>query len=329
MCYQLWQSGEAPKDRQKPKVTAVFKKGKGSSGQSASSQSLIRCWSTSFWRPSLCTWVTRRWSQAVSMDSLKVNQAWPTDCFLWWNDHLNGSGKSSGCCLPQLQGRLWHCLSQHPHSQTQEAWTGWVNSGVEWELAEDHDQWPQRVMISGTGSCRRPLTVGVPRVQNWLQCCLTCSSITGVNGHMPPEHVHWWHKPGTWHLCHKVGIIPEPGTLPPLFFFLTSPLCQPGESHLLAQAMAWGHWGHWCWLGGAGQPGLAIGTLCLSIPGTVFGGGVAVVGQVGWGHYAQQLLHVQTVPHLSMGQGWQRQKCIYIILTPLLLSYSQSVNAQA
>lgn len=132
-------------------------------------------------------------------------------------------------------------------------------------------------------------------------------------------------------MCHKVGIIPEPGTLPPLFFFLTSPLCQPGESHLLAQAMAWGHWGHWCWLGGAGHPGLAIGTLCLSIPGTVVGGGVAVVGQVAWGHCAQHLQQVQTVLwcHVCPWGGDDRDKK-NIILTHVILSYAlQSVNAQA
>lgn len=89
-----------------------------------------------------------------------------------------------------------------------------------------------------------------------------------------------------------------------------SPLCQPGGSHLLAQAMAWGHWGHWCWLGGAGQPGLAIGTLCLTLPGTVFVGGVAVVGQVGWGHRAQQLQQVQTVLwcHICPWGGDDRDK---------------------
>lgn len=45
-------------------------------GQPASPQSLERWWSTLFWKPSLCTWMTWTWSGIVSMDSPKVNQAW-------------------------------------------------------------------------------------------------------------------------------------------------------------------------------------------------------------------------------------------------------------
>lgn len=50
----------------------------GTTSESAPLESLQRQQSTSFWRPSLSTCRTRRWSGAGSMDLLKVSHVWPT-----------------------------------------------------------------------------------------------------------------------------------------------------------------------------------------------------------------------------------------------------------
>lgn len=46
-------------------------------GTAASPQSL-EMWTALFWRPSLRTWKTRKWPEIVSMDSLKLYHAQPT-----------------------------------------------------------------------------------------------------------------------------------------------------------------------------------------------------------------------------------------------------------
>lgn len=109
--------------------------------------------------------------------------------------------------------------------------------------------------------------------------------------------------------------------MPLLFFLLTSSLCQPGESHLLAQAMAWGHW---CWLGGAGQPGHRHPLPCHPWHSRCLWRGCCRSGSL------QQLQQVQAVLwcHICPWDGDDRVKKKNI-LTPFLLSYTQSVNAQA
>lgn len=69
-----WQSGEMAEDWRKVNVTPVFRKDK-KEDQGASPQSLERWWSFSFCRSSLTTWMTRRWSRVVSMNSLRINNA--------------------------------------------------------------------------------------------------------------------------------------------------------------------------------------------------------------------------------------------------------------
>lgn len=206
MCYHLWRSGEVPEDCQKPKVTQVFKKGKEGPRELLGTTlppSLIRWWSTSFWGH-LCPHGWQEGDHENSAWILKANHAWSTWLLsvIKWPPRWT-KGEQWVLCAP-ASARLWHSLSQHPHSQTQDGWTGWVDSGVDWWLKDRS----QRVTISGTRSSWRPLTGGAPKVQYWVQCCVTCSSITRGKGQMPPQHVHWWHKPGTWCLCHKVGIIP-------------------------------------------------------------------------------------------------------------------------
>lgn len=99
-----WQSWKVPGDWN---VTSVFRRGKkedpGSHLPVSLTSVLERWWSSSFWRPSLTTGVTRRWSRVVSMDSQRIIMLDQLDCLLWWNNYLNRWGKSSEYCLPQLQ----------------------------------------------------------------------------------------------------------------------------------------------------------------------------------------------------------------------------------
>lgn len=112
---------EMPEDWKKANTTQNY-------CQSASHQSLGRWQSTSFWRPSLCTWVTRTWSGIVNMDSPKANH-----CFTTWSPMrmqlLDGWGESSGYC--QLQQGFWHCLSWNPHRQNSRCvhWVSGLRTG--------------------------------------------------------------------------------------------------------------------------------------------------------------------------------------------------------
>lgn len=105
ICKRLWQSGAWGLEENKyhPGLQKRTRgKNQWATDQSASLQSLGRWWNTSFWRPSLSTWMTRRRSEVVSRDLLKVNQAW-----LAWlpsaKKQLPGWMKGhSGYCLPWL-----------------------------------------------------------------------------------------------------------------------------------------------------------------------------------------------------------------------------------
>lgn len=100
------------------------------------SQSLERGLTASLWRPPLSTWMTRRCSGAVSMDSLKEIMLNQPVCLLWCNSYLDGGWASSGDCQPQFLQVFQPHLSLHLHRQTQELGTGWIDNEVHWELVE-------------------------------------------------------------------------------------------------------------------------------------------------------------------------------------------------
>lgn len=122
------------------------KKGKGSTRQSASPQSLQMWWSTLFWSH-LYPHGWQECDQGTQHEFIK-SKSCLTNPVAFHDDKPHGWGQSSGCCLPGLQQGFQLCLSQHPHRQAQQVWLvrwpeNWLSSRA------------QRAAISATGSSWR------------------------------------------------------------------------------------------------------------------------------------------------------------------------------
>lgn len=115
-----------------------------------------------------------RWSELVSMDSAKGNHAWPTWLLSMMGQLLDRWGESSGYCLPWLQEGFRSCLTWYPHRQVQEVQTKWVDSELDWELAERWIPELQSVTQDLAGGLSQAVSL---KGQYWAQCCLICSSV--------------------------------------------------------------------------------------------------------------------------------------------------------